>query len=152
MQALDTSVYKKIGLTKREYYDDNIIKPLERSFVKRFTKLGEQVVWIKRSSKLLPSGIGYCPTNDFIWRGKEWELKTSISEKIVTRTVINKINTSVDRGKRNVFLEFPDKEITTYLKTKLSEYNISRRNTITKRYVDHIVVWDKTGLYQIVLK
>ena len=47
---LNTPIYRRIGLTKKEYEDNNILRVHERNFVKRFTERGEDIKCIKRDS------------------------------------------------------------------------------------------------------
>ena len=71
----EVPLHEKIGLTLEQFNDSNIIKPHERAFVERFIGMGNKIKWIVRD-KTVKDGVGYLPTNDFIWRGKEWELKS----------------------------------------------------------------------------
>ena len=73
--------------------------------------------WIKRDCKIAPSGIGYLPTNDFVWRGREWELKSSLGGEIKERTIIRRI-----------------------------------KDAERRRYIENIVIWDRRGMYSMVLK
>ena len=67
-------LYERIGLTRKEYYNDDILKPHERDFVRKFSRLGEEVRWItKRERDFLTKEL--LPNNDFIWKDLEWELK-----------------------------------------------------------------------------
>ena len=58
-KTLNTPIYKRIGLTKREYEDNNILKAHERDFIKRFIKRGEDIKWIKRDSLVDAKTGGY---------------------------------------------------------------------------------------------
>ena len=143
-------IYKKVGLTRKSYYDYDIVKPKERDFIKRFTRRQEKIKWIERNLKVSHNEVGYLPTNDFVQKGKEWELKSKTEGKIKERTIIRRINEAVDKWKRNIFLDLGNRKASTKLVERLQRYNISRANTIhKKRYVKNIVVWDKTGVFKI---
>ena len=146
-------IYKRIGLTRKSYYDYDIVKPEERDFIKRFTRKGEKIKWIERNRKVSTYEVGYLPTNDFVWKGKEWELKSKTKGKIKERTIVRRINESVDKDKRNIFLDLGNRNASKKLIERLRKYNVSRIKTIDKRrYVKNIVVWDKTGIFKIELE
>ena len=150
---LNTPIYRRIGLTKKEYEDNNILRVHERNFVKRFTERGEDIKWIKRDSLVDTKTGGYYPTNDFIWNNQEWELKSILKKNFSEGTVIKRINESVDKGKRNIFLDLGNNILQEKLLKRLCEYNSSRiKNKAKKRYINNIIVYDKKGLHKIVLK
>lgn len=68
----------------------------EIDFVKRFYSIGE-------SLRFIPSERGRKPQNDFIWKGKEWELKTLVGKSGFT--IANAIWRATDRGKSNIILD-----------------------------------------------
>ena len=151
-KILSTPIFKRIGLTRKEYLDENIIKRQEKEFVRKFTKRGEKIVWIKRDSKVdIKTGI-YYPTNDFIWCKDEWELKSRCGKTVRDKTVIKRINESVDKEKRRICLDLGNNIPTERLLEKLSSYNISRSQNQKKRYVKNIIIYDKEGLWEIILK
>ncbi|HKM20276.1 MAG TPA: hypothetical protein VJY47_03620 [Candidatus Dojkabacteria bacterium] len=114
-------IYKKIGLTRKNYYSYDIVKPEERDFIKRFIRKGEEIKWIERNRKVNPNEVGYLPTNDFVWKGKEWELKSKTQGKIKERTIIRRINESVDKGKRNIFLDLGNRKASSKLIERLEK-------------------------------
>ena len=76
---LKTPLYKRIGLSLKEYNNEDILKVQEKEFAQRFTDLGYSIRWISRAQ---PSkNGGYIPTNDFEWNGIEWELKSLAKAK-----------------------------------------------------------------------
>lgn len=150
-EILNTPVYKSIGLTRREYYNQDIMKTQERRFVRKFTFRGERIMWIKRDSKVAPGGIGYLPTNDFVWKGIEWELKSTTAKRIKERTVIRRINESVDSGKNNICIDLGKNTVTPKLLKRLIQYNVSRVKD-RKRHIENIIVFDREGLYKVELE
>lgn len=148
---LKTPLYERIGITRNEFYNKDMMKPQERKFAREFTKRGEKIKWILPEKRIV--GKDRQPTNDFIWKKKEWELKSTLSKNIVSRTILKKINKATDRGKRNIFIDCRGKCIDNKTLWKLSRYNISHfKRGVKERFVNNIVIWDNTGLKEIVLE
>lgn len=138
-------MYERVGLTKREYYNDDILKPHERDFVRKFSRLGEEVRWIKRDS-VNPKTLGYNPTNDFVWRGKEWELKKPKVKKY--KNIVKMIKPSINQEKKNFMIDFGNAILKEGLEIQLSRYNV--RNT--RRRIKNLYIFDREGLKKILLR
>lgn len=73
-------LHKRIGLSLQEFKDTNIFKIDEKDFSQRFTNYGHSIHWINRVQPA-KDNKGYKPTNDFVWNGIEWELKSTRKAK-----------------------------------------------------------------------
>lgn len=142
----NTPIYKRIGLTKKEYNNAEIIKEHEKDFVKRFTQLGFKITWISRIKKK-KSG-GYFPTNDFIWNNIEWELKRPLKKKY--KPIYNRIRDARTSGKMNFIIDLGEATLTQKLAESLAEYNL--RKTKAQSKIRRLLVMDKQGLVKIILK
>jgi len=126
-------IYKQIGLTLKQYRDSNYIKDNEKIFVKKFTRMGYEIKWIPRD-KMKSVRLGYLPTNDFIWRGKEWELKSPKVKKY--NSIFNMIRRGARKGKKNFIIDLWKSVLRPKLLSKLSTYNIRNfSNPISVLYV-----------------
>ncbi len=140
----ENPLYKRIGLTAKQFNDDDIIKPHEREFVRKFTKFGYRIRWIVRD-KTAKGGVGYLPTNDFIWRGKEWELKSPKVKRY--SSIFNMIRRGARKGKENFMIDLGKSVLQTNLLSQLSTYNT--RNPNNKIKVLYVV--DKESLTRVPL-
>ena len=139
-------LYERIGLTREEYYNNDILKPHERDFVRRFSRLGEEMRWVKRDCKIAPSGIGYLPTNDFIWRGREWELKKPKVKKY--NNIFKMMKRSTRQGKKNFMIDLGDSTLFMNLILQLETYN--QRNPLYP--IDRLYVVDRNSVTKIILR
>ncbi len=137
-------IYKKIGLTRKEYKDWNIIKEHEKDFVARFTRLGYRIKWIKSAKRI--KGRKRKPTNDFIWRGEEWELKTPKNPKYCF--ISDLINKGTKQGKKNFIIDIKEKYFKQQLKHQLSLFN--QRTKGPK--LDKLLVFHKNGISKVTMK
>ncbi|MGI6484605.1 MAG: hypothetical protein ACOX0R_03210 [Candidatus Dojkabacteria bacterium] len=144
-KVVEIPLYKRIGLTVKQFNDDDIIKPHEREFVRKFTKLGHRIKWIVRD-KTAKDGVGYLPTNDFIWRDKEWELKKPQKKKYCNAKRLIKKGRESD--KQNYILDYGNALLSEKVAKQLSLYNVrNKKKTITRLFVV-----DREGLKEIVLR
>lgn len=143
-EIVRTPVYKRVGLLKREYMNDDLIKEHEREFVERFTNLGFMIRWICRNRKKKDGG--YYPTNDFIWENKEWELKKPQVKKY--NSIFNMIKKAERRGKKRFILDFGQTHIGSKLAQQLSTYNI--RNP--EKQIEELLILEKDILVRVLLK
>jgi len=141
-----TPIYKRIGLTKQEYYNNNIIKPHERTFTEEFTKRGYKITWISRIRKKSESSTGYLPTSDFIWNDLEWELKQP--EKAQYSNIKNLLKRGSKSGKKNFLIDLKYTTLKWNLTERLARYNLERE----QYKIERLYVLDKKGLYEILLK
>lgn len=125
--------------------DNNIIKPHEREFAENFTNIGFKMKWISRIKKR-SSGIGYLPTNDFIWQGEELELKGVKTKKY--SSISKLIKDARKGGKRNLFIDFGKAELKTLLAKDLSTYNLKN----PRKSIKGLYLLDREGVKEILLK
>lgn len=144
-KTLYTPVYKRIGLSFDEYMDDDLIKPNEREFAERFTNLGFKIKWIKRNQKR-KSGIGYLPSNDFIWKDKEWECKEIFNQKY--SSISKRLRIPILQGKKNFLISMQKKRLSRKLTYQLAHFNIRKKVNLIER----LIIFDKEGIKEIVLQ
>ena len=138
-----TNTYKsaeKIGVN-RNYWTNEMTSD-ERWFAINYPK---SIQWIDknktdRSGKKLP-------TNDYIYNGKEFELKTPETQK--PRSISRTISIAASQGKKNIMINLKDKKLNKSLLTRLESYN----STHTKdRQVNSIFVFAEGKEIKISLK
>lgn len=147
-KILEIPVYRRIGLSKKQYENDDIIKPYERDFAKRITEMGFRIKWIPRNSDILTPTGGYLPTNDFVWNHLEFELKKPLKKKY--KPIYNRIKEGRDKGKVNFVIDLGNSILNRKLVESLTEFNIRKdknRNKIEKLYI-----LDKKQFVEIILK
>ena len=141
---LKTPLYKRIGLSLREYSNEDILKVQEKEFAQRFTDLGYSIRWISRAQ---PSkNGGYIPTNDFEWNGIEWELKSP--EKARYGGIKALIKRGASLGKENFIIDLKGALLQNKLSKQLSLYN--KNNPENK--ISRLLILDREGLKEIVLQ
>lgn len=140
----DTPVYKRIGMTEKQYNNNDLIKEHEKVFVERFTDLGHKIKWVSRTKKK-KSGTGYLPTNDFIWNDKEWECKSISNQKY--SSISRRLRIPISQGKENFFLVMQNKILATKLSKQLASFNLRKQ----ERRIERLIVWDKEGIKEISL-
>ena len=138
-------LYERIGLTRKEYYNDDILKPHERDFVRKFSRLGEEMRWIKRSEINHKTG-GFHPTNDFIWNSIKFELKKPKVKKY--NNIFKMMKRSIRQGKKNFMIDLGDSPLSMNLVLQLETYN--QRNPLYP--IDRLYVVDRNSITKIVLK
>lgn len=143
-KVVEIPLYKRIGLTAKQFNDDDIIKPHEREFVRKFTKLGHRIRWIVRD-KTAKDGVGYLPTNDFMWRRKEWELKSPKVKRY--NSIFNMIRRGARKGKENFMIDLGKSVLQSNLFSQLSTYNTRNPNNQIKL----LYVVDKESLTRVSL-
>jgi len=148
---LDESIAKSIcipQLTKKQYENNDIIKPYERDFVKRITKMGFRIKWISRNSNIsIPMG-GYLSTNDFVWNNLEFELKRPLKKKY--KSIYNRINEARNKGKVNFVIDLGDSILKRKLAESLTEFNIRKNKEQNK--IERLYILDKKQFVEIILK
>lgn len=87
------------------------LKTQEVEFVNNFTSFGNNIKWIPKD--IPKDGVQAKPTNDFVWNGLEWELKTSSTLKY--KTVASYIRDGIRQGKENFMIDI-------YTKTKIDKF------------------------------
>ncbi len=141
---LKTPLYKRIGLSLREYSNEDILKVQEKEFAQRFTDLGYSIRWISRAQ---PSkNGGYIPTNDFEWNGIEWELKSLAKAKYGSIRAL--IKRGALSGKKNFIVDLKGALLRSKLSKQLSSYN--KNNPENK--ISRLLVLDREGLKKIILQ
>lgn len=143
-KIIQTLVYKRVGLSRREYYDDDLVKPHERRFLQRFTRRGEIIKWIKRDDINVETG-GYYPTNDFEWKEEQWELKEP-KRKRYSR--IAKMIRSSSSIKENFMIDFGNTGVTEVLTRQLAMYNINN----PKRPIKKLYIFSRGKIWKILLR
>lgn len=143
-KIIQTPVYKRVGLSRREYYDDDLIKPHERRFLQRFTRRGEKIKWIKRDDINVETG-GYYPTNDFEWKKEQWELKEPKRKRYCRIAKMIRESSSI---KENFMIDFGNTEITEVLARQLAMYNINN----PKRIIKKLYIFSRGKTWKILLR
>ena len=101
--------------SKLNHYDVELTKA-EIALLKWFEKRGEQVVLIAEDK--------VNAKNDFIWRGKSWELKTVVKNS--KYSIRNAIWRATSQKKRNIILDL------TYLSVDFDECLVAISDTLEK--------------------
>jgi len=141
---LKTPLHKRIGLSLREYNNEDILKVQEKEFAQRLTDLGYPIRWINR---VQPSkNGGYIPTNDFEWNGIEWELKRPLKQSY--GSISGLIKKGVISGKKNYVIDLKGASLEEKVARQLSMYN--KRNK--GKEISKLLIFDKGGLKEIILK
>ncbi|HKM19806.1 MAG TPA: hypothetical protein VJY47_01130 [Candidatus Dojkabacteria bacterium] len=141
---LKTPLHKRIGLSLKEYNNEDILKVQEKEFAQRFTDLGYSIRWISRAQ---PSkNGGYIPTNDFEWNGIEWELKRPLKQSY--GSISGLIKKGVISGKKNYVIDLKGASLEEKVARQLSMYN--KRNK--GKEISKLLIFDKGGLKEIILK
>lgn len=136
------SVHKRIGLTQKQYLDNNVIKENEKEFVEQFTELGYKIKWITKRKKNLKTGQ-ILPNNDFVWNEIEWECKSISNPKY--SSISRRLRIPTLQGKKNIFLDMRDKTLSVKLYKQLASFNVRKR----ERRIERLVIWDKKGVKEI---
>jgi SPP1 gp7 family putative phage head morphogenesis protein len=133
---------ERIGVTL-DYWNSETAAS-ERAFVRQFTE-HYKIRWIDRKMSR-PDGNGYLPTNDFVLRGIEYELKTPRHAKY--SSIANLVRKSVPKGKDSFMVNLGDRKLSDKLRGQLENYNVKNPNN----QINRLNVWTRGEIVKIKLK